>query len=49
MRNRRQRDGEHMLSEATPTVAERVAGCLRGIATGDAIGKQTELLSHAES
>src|SRR5262245_7155626 len=32
-----------MLSE--PTVAERVTGCLKGIATGDAIGKQTELLS----
>jgi ADP-ribosylglycohydrolase len=30
------------------TIAERVAGCLKGIATGDAIGKQTELLSHAD-
>jgi len=30
------------------TVTERVAGCLKGIATGDAVGKQTELLSHAD-
>ena len=30
------------------TVAERVAGCLKGIATGDAVGKQTELLSYAD-
>jgi ADP-ribosylglycohydrolase len=30
------------------TVSERVAGCLKGIATGDAVGKQTELLSHAD-
>jgi ADP-ribosylglycohydrolase len=28
------------------TTAERVRGCLMGIATGDAIGKQTETLSH---
>ncbi len=27
------------------TAAERIAGCLKGTATGDAIGKQTELLS----
>jgi ADP-ribosylglycohydrolase len=27
-------------------VAARIAGCLKGIATGDAIGKQTEMLSH---
>jgi ADP-ribosylglycohydrolase len=37
-----------MLSRPTSTVDERVAGCLKGIATGDAVGKQTELLSHAE-
>ena len=37
-----------MLSQPTLTIAERVAGCLKGIATGDAIGKQTELLSHAD-
>jgi ADP-ribosylglycohydrolase len=37
-----------MLSQSTLTVAERVAGCLKGVATGDALGKQTELLSHAE-
>jgi len=30
----------------TITVAARIAGCLKGIATGDAIGKQTEMLSH---
>src|SRR2546429_2535324 len=28
------------------TVADRILGCLKGIATGDAIGKQTETLSH---
>jgi ADP-ribosylglycohydrolase len=37
-----------MLSQLTLTVAERVAGGLKGIATGDAVGKQTELLSHAD-
>jgi ADP-ribosylglycohydrolase len=30
------------------SVAERIAACLRGIAVGDAIGKQTETLSCAE-
>ena len=29
----------------TYTIADRILGCLRGIATGDAIGKQTEMLS----
>ena len=29
----------------TFTVADRIQGCLKGIATGDAIGKQTETLS----
>src|SRR5260370_35739828 len=29
----------------TVTVADRILGCLKGIATGDAIGKQTETLS----
>ena len=33
---------------STATTADRIAGCLKGIATGDAVGKQTELLSHAE-
>jgi ADP-ribosylglycohydrolase len=28
------------------TTIDRVIGCLEGIATGDAIGKQTEMLSH---
>src|SRR5437763_14678492 len=28
-----------------PTVKERIVGSLKGIATGDAIGKQTEMLS----
>ena len=27
-------------------VADRIAGCLKGVASGDAIGKQTEMLSH---
>ena len=27
---------------------DRIVGCLKGIATGDAIGKQTELLSHED-
>ena len=30
------------------TTIDRVAGCLKGIATGDAIGKQTEMLSHED-
>src|SRR2546427_4132140 len=30
----------------TLTVTDRILGCLTGIATGDAIGKQTEMLSH---
>jgi ADP-ribosylglycohydrolase len=37
-----------MTSLSTLTVVERVAGCLKGIATGDAVGKQTELLSHSD-
>jgi len=28
------------------TVTDRIVGCLKGIATGDAIGKQAEMLSH---
>jgi ADP-ribosylglycohydrolase len=28
-------------------LSERVAGCFRGLTTGDAIGKQSEMLSHA--
>jgi ADP-ribosylglycohydrolase len=31
-----------------PTIAERVIGCLQGIAVGDAIGKQTETLSRRD-
>jgi ADP-ribosylglycohydrolase len=30
------------------TTSDRIAGCLKGIATGDAIGKQTENLSHQD-
>lgn len=30
------------------TVANRILGCLNGIAVGDAIGKQTETLSPAD-
>src|SRR5262245_11476728 len=37
-----------MFSQPTLTLAERVTGCLKGIATGDAVGKQTELLSYAD-
>ena len=37
-----------MAALSTLTVAERVAGCVKGIATGDAVGKQTELLSHSD-
>src|SRR5947199_349771 len=32
----------------TVTVTDRILGCLKGIATGDAIGKQTETLSHEQ-
>src|SRR5262245_5610419 len=32
----------------THSVADRVVGCLTGIAIGDAIGKQTETLAHAD-
>ena len=32
----------------TLTIIDRIDGCLKGIATGDAIGKQTEMLSHAD-
>jgi ADP-ribosylglycohydrolase len=30
------------------SVKRRIAGCLKGLATGDAIGKQTETLSHGD-
>jgi ADP-ribosylglycohydrolase len=32
----------------TATIADRIVGCLQGIATGDAIGKQTETLSRED-
>ena len=32
----------------TVTIADRIVGCLKGIATGDAIGKQTEMLSRED-
>src|SRR5881397_353943 len=32
----------------TVTVTDRIVGCLKGVATGDAIGKQTETLSHEQ-
>jgi len=32
----------------TVTIADRIVGCLQGIATGDAIGKQTEMLSRQD-
>lgn len=34
--------------DADPRIADRVHGCLAGLATGDAIGKQTETLSRAD-
>ncbi len=37
-----------MPSLVTPTLADRIVGCLQGIATGDAIGKQTETLAHED-
>ena len=36
------------MSKATPAIADRALGCLKGIAIGDAIGKQTETLSPAD-
>ena len=33
-------------AEPLPSIAARIAGCLKGIATGDAIGKQSETLAH---
>jgi ADP-ribosylglycohydrolase len=36
------------LTNVTFTIADRIVGCLKGIATGDAIGKQTEMLSREE-
>jgi ADP-ribosylglycohydrolase len=32
----------------SPTITDRILGCFKGIATGDAIGKQTETLSPAD-
>lgn len=32
----------------TVAIADRIVGCLKGIATGDAVGKQTEMLSIAD-
>src|SRR5204862_6987570 len=29
----------------TDTISDRIVGCLKGIGTGDAVGKQTEMLS----
>src|SRR3954447_21373331 len=37
-----------MSSMALMEFEERVAGCLQGLATGDALGKQTETLSSAD-
>jgi len=35
-------------SAVTVTVTDRIVGCLKGVATGDAIGKQTETLSRED-
>ena len=37
-----------MASKVSFTTADRIFGCLKGIATGDAIGKQTEMLSRED-
>src|SRR4051794_1630047 len=43
------REGASVLPLApSMTYEERVAGCFLGLATGDAIGKQTETLSRAD-
>jgi ADP-ribosylglycohydrolase len=36
------------IPSATHTAADRILGCLKGVATGDAVGKQTETLSLQE-
>lgn len=36
------------LPDMTFTIADRILGCLKGIATGDAVGKQTEMLSRED-
>jgi ADP-ribosylglycohydrolase len=36
------------MTAVTHATADRIQGCLKGIATGDAIGKQTEMLSPAD-
>ena len=40
----RRSSGDH----GTVTAADRILGCLQGIATGDAIGKQSEMLAHTD-
>lgn len=40
--------GGPWLVKMTLTTADRILGCLKGIATGDAIGKQTEMLSRED-
>lgn len=37
-----------MFANVTLTITDRIVGCLKGIASGDAIGKQTEMLSREE-
>ena len=37
-----------LVSNVTVTTIDRVVACLKGIAAGDAIGKQTEMLAHHE-
>lgn len=34
--------------QGTPTFRDRVIACFKGLATGDAVGKQTEMLAHAD-
>jgi hypothetical protein len=37
------RDTNGRRTHVTPTIVDRIVGCLKGIATGDAMGKQTEM------
>ena len=36
-------EGVRHIANVTHTIADRIVGCLKGVATGDTIGKQTEM------
>jgi ADP-ribosylglycohydrolase len=40
--------GHQLRLASMVTTLDRVTGCLLGVATGDAIAKQTEMLSHQD-